>query len=300
MQSTTKRHDTVVIYHGPGCADGIAAAWAIWSRLGDSGIEYIPMQYGQAPDLDLLKGRQVVLVDFSFKRDVMLQVAEVAHAVTVLDHHKSAETELVDLPASVTCVFDMRKSGCRLAWEYARPSSPMPELLRHIEDRDLWRKTTDPANALRDTDAVMAAAFSYPMDTVHAFDQLTRMPFGLLVQDGQALLRDAAVKRNAWIKAAAYTGGIFGYADIPFINVPYFMVSETCHQLAIDFDAPFAVGWYDDGVNRKFSLRAHPDKGVQVHRIAEQFGGGGHPGAAGFSIPLHELHVNPDLLVNGQ
>ena len=30
------------------------------------------------------------------------------------------------------------------------------------------------------------------------------------------------------------------------------------------------------------SLRAHPDSKVDVSKIAEKFGGGGHPGAAGF------------------
>ena len=32
----------------------------------------------------------------------------------------------------------MGKSGARLAWEFFQPDAPIPDLVRFVEDRDLW------------------------------------------------------------------------------------------------------------------------------------------------------------------
>ena len=69
------------IYHG-NCADGFTAAWAVWKRFGDT-FDYHAGVYQQPPPDTA--GRDVVLVDFSYKREVMLQLAKRANGVLVLD-----------------------------------------------------------------------------------------------------------------------------------------------------------------------------------------------------------------------
>ena len=49
--------------------------------------------------------------------------------------------------------------------------------------------------------------------------------------------------------------------------------------------APFAISWYYRGGNIHVSLRSNCV--VDVSKIAVKYGGGGHPGAAGFTFPFH-------------
>lgn len=58
----------------------------------------------------------------------------------------------------------------------------------------------------------------------------------------------------------------------------------------MNVDAPFAAIYVDLPDGRKFSLRSSPN-GVDVSKIAVQFGGGGHARAASFKVPFEEaLH----------
>ena len=119
----------ICIYHA-NCDDGFAAAYAVWKRFGDA-VKYVACNYGNdAPDVT---GKDVLIVDFSFKKDVMEALAQKAKRIIVLDHHKTAEAELSNF-IKLECVggpfekryadrmiggvgvcFNMEKSGCRLA-----------------------------------------------------------------------------------------------------------------------------------------------------------------------------------------
>jgi len=120
------------LYHA-NCADGFAAALAVWMKYKDS-YEYIPVQYGNpAPPVD---GRDVLIVDFSYPRKELLQLKEAAKSLLVIDHHKTAEKELAGLDF---CIFDMNKSGAVLTYQYISPDQEIPKLFLYIQDRDLWK-----------------------------------------------------------------------------------------------------------------------------------------------------------------
>ena len=96
----------LVIYHAD-CADGFCAAWVARGVLGDA-AEYVPAHYGQNPP-DVLAGAMVYILDFSYPRDVMIQIAKEARLVLVRDHHKTAMAALdgLDELPNVDCLFDM-------------------------------------------------------------------------------------------------------------------------------------------------------------------------------------------------
>lgn len=133
----------LVCYH-KGCMDGAGAALAAYLKFGED-AEYRAVSYGDpAPISDEVAGREVFIVDFSWPRAEILRLhSATIGKLTVLDHHKSAEKEIGDLPY---CVFDMTKSGAAMAWEYfhcsglanPRNDSRLPGLIRYIQDRDLW------------------------------------------------------------------------------------------------------------------------------------------------------------------
>lgn len=261
---------TICIYHG-NCADGFGAAWAVRRALGD--IEFVPGVYQTAPPD--VEGRDVLLVDFSYKRPVLLEMASAAKSIVILDHHKTAAEDLVGLPANVRSIFDMEQSGAMLAWRHFFKDEPPPDLIRHIEDRDLWRFV------LPFTREIQANVFSHPYDFV-VWDELMRTPVETLVAEGRAIERKHFKDIKELLGVTQRTMKIGG-ATVPVASLPYTMSSDAGHIMAEG--QPFAACYWDTPDGRVFSLRSN-DAGLDVSAIAKQYGGGGHRNAAGFKVGL--------------
>lgn len=259
---------TLCIYHG-NCADGFGAAWVVRKALGE--IEFYPGKY-QDPPPDVT-GKDVVMVDFSYKRHVLLEMADKAHSILILDHHKSAAEDLVSLPANVTAKFDMGHSGAMLAWQHFFPEQDPPPLLLHIEDRDLWRFD------LQGTRQIQANVFSFPYD-FHVWDTLMDTVPHTLAIEGAAIERKHFKDIQELLSVTTREMVINGY-QVPVANLPYTMSSDAGHELAKG--RPFAACYYDTPEGRVFSLRSSDD-GVDVSEIAKHYGGGGHRNAAGFRV----------------
>lgn len=261
------------IYHH-GCTDGFAAAWVVRKFFGEGEVDFHPGIYGEAPPD--VTGRNVIIVDFSYKRDVMLTLIEQAMRVLVLDHHQTAAEDLANLPAKAQVIFDMERSGARIAWDHFFQDQQAPLLIDYIQDRDLWEFR------LPSTKAVTSALYSYPMDFI-IWDSIMESGVRTLINEGLAINRKqqtdvAALVENAsrWIN--------FGGLSIRAANVPWMYASDVGHELGRG--EPFAATYYDDEDGRRWSLRSHPE-GADVAKIAEAFGGGGHKHAAGFRM-THE------------
>ena len=277
------------IYHA-NCADGFTAAWAVWRASPDA--EFHPGFYGYPPPD--CTGRDVVLVDFSYKRDVLVQIAEVANSILILDHHKSAQTELVNLPDNVTAIFDMNQSGAMLTWNYYHPEQEPSKLVHHVQDRDLWRFDD------KNTRYFQANLFSYEyeFELWDKIDALCRNEneYNAFIRDGQAIHRKHMKDVKELIRSTATRTVIAGY-DVPIINVPYIYASDACHHMSQG--EPFAACYWDTANARTYSLRS-ADDGVDVAVIAEQFGGGGHKHAAGFRLGFDELGRLEEVMEKGK
>lgn len=256
------------IYHG-NCADGFSAAWVVRRAIPDA--EFHAGIYGEPPPD--VAGKEVVLVDFSYKRPVLLEMAAKAKSILILDHHKSAQEELIDLPANVTAVFDMDHSGCMLAWKHYFPNEEPPQLLRHVEDRDLWRF------ALPRTREVQAAVFSYEYD-FEQWDRLMQRDPLDLAGDGEVLERKH-FKDIRELLRVCQREMVIGGIRVPVANMPYTMTSDAGHIMAKG--KPFAACYWDVPDGRVFSLRSS-DMGLDVSEIARSYGGGGHRNAASFKV----------------
>lgn len=275
----------LIIYHA-NCLDGFGAAYAAhkyFSAKQHTPCEFIAASHGdEPPDCS---GKQVYIVDFSYKRPLLKHICQTAQQVTIIDHHISAEKDLKGLEQeheNLKLVFDMQHSGAVLSWQYFHPT-PTPELLLHVQDQDLWQFQ------LPDSRDVNAALGSYPFE-FDRWDVLVQNPQQLaqIKQDGQAINRYLRQQIDAH-KRKAHLGNILGHA-VPIVNCPKVIVSQLLHELAEDY--PFAAGYQDNGLKRGWSLRSRED-GMNVAAVAEHFGGGGHAHAAGFRtfLPDHLLHL---------
>ena len=259
------KNPTHVIYHG-GCPDGFAAAYAVWKKLTNN-CEYIPGFFGQ-PLPVLPSDARVLVLDFSFSRDAALALAGKVYEIKLLDHHVTAAENLQGIP---WCEFDLEHSGAYLAWKYMH-GEPVPELIKYVEDRDLWRFQ------LPYSREVAAALGSYKRDFV-VWEGISQMGMDKLKLDGGVILRFQAQKVEEMVANARWMD--FDGYRVPVANASVFFSEVGDRLCQIHPDVPFSIYYYDraDG-KRQWGLRS-PGR-FDVSALAKDHGGGGHPGAAGF------------------
>ena len=274
----------MIIYHG-NCADGFSAAWCFWRKYHHD-AEYVAGVYQQEPPD--VTGREVFLVDFSYKRDVVEKMLLTADSVTLIDHHKTAIDDLAPLKAKWASdpgatgdnfgwFCDLERSGATLAWDYLFPDEARPLLLGHIEDRDLWRFK------LPNTREIQANVFSYEY-TFEQWDELMSADqVGLL----KMTVAGAAIERKhhkdiVELVKVCKRRMVIGGNEVWVASLPYTLTSDAGHLMAEG--EPFAACYWDTEDGRVFSLRSQ-ENGVDVSEIAKTYGGGGHKHAAGFKVP---------------
>jgi len=258
----------LVIYHG-NCNDGFGAAYSAWKLLGNR-AEYYAAEHGEPPPC--VKGKRVVILDFSYSNKATKALIEEAEELWVIDHHKSNMVELHDISNTH---FDMTKSGAMLSWEFFHPGKEPPKFIQYIQDRDLWK-----------WELPYSKEFSAAFDMVPwDFEEYEKF------EDDSVF--DDAVKRGSYILAYSKTvirkvcdkasKRRYRNYDVMVVNSSHWM-SEIGASLAKDCD--FAMIWYYDHDDRiyKCSLRSFHDK-IDVSEIAKDFGGGGHRKASGFVLP---------------
>lgn len=275
----------LVVYHGS-CIDGYTAAWAIWRNLKDA-CEYRAAAYGQ-PTIPLADfvDRDVMFVDFSYKLPDMMMICAVAKSVQILDHHISAFKNLAPLihaaPANFAALFDMDKSGARLAYEWANPgASYISKLVRIVESHDLWRFNVE------HTKSLFAYAASMPFE-FEAWDQMAvdmeaHADCEKMIFAGEAINRAHDKECDSLLRKARKM--VIGGYVVPVVNAPYWHSSVVGNRLALLPDAPFGATYYDAEDGRRFSLRSVDSK-VDVSEVAVSQGGGGHRNASGFEKPI--------------
>jgi hypothetical protein len=269
----------VVIYHG-NCIDGFTAAWVAWRALGD-GAEYVPAKYGDPPPD--VKGADLLILDFSYPRAELVAMAADAASIRVLDHHATAWRDLEGLDF---CTIDLERSGAGLAWDAFNPGAERPWLVDYVEDRDLWRFK------LTASESINAYVGAVPRGSFEDWTALCDRGPITVANMGEAIL----MRVKSYVDEMAKQARILRVAghDVPVVNAPYINTSELVGHLAES--APFAIGWYQRGDGLyAYSLRSRG--AIDVSKLAEAYGGGGHMRAAGFHSALH-----PDQLfrVTGQ
>lgn len=290
----------ICIYHG-GCMDGLTAASIVRARNPD--ILCLPYSYEDAPPArELIEGKRIIIVDFSFKAPVLRAMKEQAAVIVVLDHHKTAKAELQPMidAGEIMGYFDMDKSGARLAWEWYhnRDIAPAPWLVERVEDRDLWRWAfPDSAEVHAYLSAMM------PDDQTEKFVFLDKLRdktldgrLGAIAEQahviviGKALLRQRRKDIADLLPKSRHTMTILG-VEVPAANLIPQLASEAGNILANDAPDKFAVIWWMDREYVHFSLRS-VKTGMDVSAVAKEYGGGGHARAAGFALPKR---LFPDL-----
>jgi oligoribonuclease NrnB/cAMP/cGMP phosphodiesterase (DHH superfamily) len=317
----------LVIYHD-NCADGFGAAFAAWLQLGDA-AEYRAFDYKtkvNAPDwIDLVDGREVYILDFSFPLPVMELTLAYAKHLVWLDHHKSAfemwcgdyqrgmkvtqDMYIKDL-AAMKCniILDDNKSGAMLAWEYFHGIvDGTPLLFQHIDDYDRWQFKLD------NTRAFNKALWSLAPWSFYQWNELmvsccSMEGYHGFINEGAAIQRAHDQKVKAVIDYCArsvriipglmhssdtyHAPWVWGADDIVgatglVANCPPDLASDVGHELA-KRSGTFGMTWHQ-GKDKEIKVSIRSNGEYDVSAIAKAFGGGGHKNASGFHTNLDRI-----------
>lgn len=278
-----------IIYHDP-CCDGFGSAWSgyIWEKLNRSNlsrevddqknrITFYPGRHTNILNDDVInvvdKNTNVLIIDYCYDRDYLLELKNKCNKILVLDHHETSMKKVGDLEY---CYFDMNKSGCILAWEYFFPSEQPPMFLQYIQDRDLWRWKL-PYSREFTTAFYSLVPFDFNEYTNYYknLDLIDKM-----IGQGTTLLQEIT---NESIQIANQCQVITTNENKTVALVSSNKhISEIGEILAKKYDYGF-IYFETDGVY-KFSIRSDYTKNHTNHsgNLANLLGGGGHPSASGF------------------
>lgn len=270
---------------------------------------------------------ELYVLDFSFNTAQVRRLAKLFRKITILDHHDTARNELMeerkideqrgssvwavkreieDL-GNVSVDFDMDRAGCQLAWDhFFQPFQTInreisrPEFINYLGWRDLWwHKRRDAYKKYAD---VIEALHLY-LDTMpfsfHSWAKFCDEPQDAILK-GMPIV---AYQKQQLGKAAANCvecvvnwtrNGASVAHQVALVNAPHFMASDLAEVVyqragadAYKMVAIWCVG-KDGDVTVSVRSRERPSD-IHCGEFAKLYGGGGHPGAAGFDISLEQL-----------
>jgi len=263
---------TVIIYHGK-CPDGFGGAYAAWKKFGDA-AEYIPAQYGK-PVPENMNGRNLYFVDFCYDRECMDALAAVAKSIIVLDHHEGVRDVATTFPG----IFDSNRSGASIAWTYFHPETPIPLLLRCIEDYDLFRFSLPESRAIDAYLSLEPQEFEHWDELVKTLEDPARRDS--ILERGR-MYAEHTEKLVEHIAASANLVEFEGHVVYLSGTVLQAFTDYIGHALATK-QPPFALMVRPVADGMRVSLRSVGD--FDVSELARRHGGNGHVNAAAFRLP---------------
>lgn len=265
--------DIVVIYHA-NCSDGFGGAYAAWKKFG-SKAEYIPVWHAVPPPPGL-QDKELYMIDFVYPEPYTKQLMKQNKRVTAIDHHVTAKavTEMTEKYS-----YALEHSGAVLAWNYFHPGKKVPVLLKHIEDMDLWKfklpRTKEIFSFLDLFNFEFKVWDKFAKDFENPAKRKKHIETGKLILMHENILIDRSVAKDA--------------EKVFFEGHKTLAVNSSNFQSGIGErlytkQPPMAIIWQQRGGAIKVSMRS--DRTVDVSKIAQKYGGGGHKGSASFVWPL--------------
>lgn len=312
------------LYHHP-CTDGFLSriiAHCFYERVNPDAsriVTYVGVNPSTlAADLQqcLARGRkfdQIRMFDVSLGPEHYEQLRAASADVLVFDHHESTLKQFSSLPQWLK--FDNSRCGAHLAFRYYFGSStPVPDIVRYVEVRDLWLygKARDLPHSKAITTYLYAEPFALPFKNVEQYEYLlldttaattTTREHRLCVnpvrleqfwkearEKGERIMQEVEEKVDAIVRTMVRK--TFTLPDgnatklVALVAKSDVYASEIGNKATTtESDVDFALIWCNDEENRiRISLRSNATR-CNVNEVARLlWKGGGHAAAAGALI----------------
>lgn len=300
--------NNAVIYHG-GCTDGFASVYELYKAdLVNETTRLIPSAYHMPFPHDLVCD-ELYIVDFSYPMEDLLKALERGiTSIVLIDHHLTAfekyktwleENDKIKLAnvtdqviefdysddqhRSIDIKIDMRYCGAYNVnrWiDQKIQSTEITRFLEYVNDRDMWHNKMMATKAIANLTQILPKA-GYRDISLWARleveindDKLiySAIDRGLAIEEYKNSLIDLGVRKSTLVGC------------VRIINSIYELHSDLGAELWAQDDTKIGMPYvhYQDDNVYKYGLRG--DGSVDVRKIAEHFGGGGHHDAAGMVI----------------
>ena len=274
-QTEEENIQTLCIHHND--ADGRASAAIVRRALGPD-VWLCEANYGDPIPLErVLVSDHIVIVDFSLPKDEMEKLAT-HHQLTWIDHHKTSLDEMTGVADEWPGIRDPDKAACVLTWNYFFPNLPVPQAIRLIGDRDIWRWA--------EVDTGPFGEGLYQLDTRPLNDHL----WNALLNDDktfvQGIIEDGKILRDARLRdiqrmtrRRGFEAFFEGYRTLVINTRGSGDFGQQVRDLGYQLAYCYVDNLHQGELTTFVSLYSQE---ADVAKIAEKFGGGGHAGAAGF------------------
>lgn len=231
--------------------------------------------------VDLVTDQDIVfLLDFSLKQEELDYIEKNNKEFIWIDHHQS---DIQRLKQHYKGIRQEGKAGCELTWEYLFNNESMPKIIHYIGRYDVWDLTQEIRAFIIYLQTILEHS-QQPQQILHIINTYTQQDYDSAVDVGKQLLLYQQKQLEKQYKRGII-GTFLGYkAGIYFTNSNISELGNYCMQKNNDIDLFVAVVLITNNVGETFysySLRSKEGK-VDVAKLAETQGGGGHPYAAGF------------------
>jgi oligoribonuclease NrnB/cAMP/cGMP phosphodiesterase (DHH superfamily) len=246
--------------------------------------DFFEVDYVQELPLNKIsKNEKVYFVDYSFSLntvDVLNKVMKITSNIIWIDHHASSLELLEKYPGfkSISGIVQNGISGAALTYMYLYNVNyaSLPLFLKYISDFDCWHLKMP--NTMQFKYGVECYDYSVHSDFWVRFFDDTDDRFLNTVIDRGAIAKQYSENVYKRVREQnAYEADVNGYKGL-ILNRDGF--SELFGEQMDKYDV--CVLWHYENKKYVYSIYTKKDN-IDVSKIAEKYGGGGHKGAAGFS-----------------
>jgi len=271
------------IYHKD-CVDGTTAGAVVLLRFPHARL--FPLSHGYTQeDIDPILAEtphdaEIYIVDSVLGMEACI---ERGHEVTILDHHASVHEQVkhyAKAHSTCTYIYDNSKSGASLAWSHFFPEKPMPQLIAHVEDDDIWlqkfgketKYVRDYLSTFRNNPTFVATCIETDIHDIYSRGEN-------ITQYVETEIAHFLTKKPILLT--------LGTDTIPAYNITTHQ--SMCGNL-LSTRHKSAVALYTiSGKDVKISFRSQAGQEPSARAFAERIGGGGHEYSSGGRMDLADF-----------
>ncbi len=300
-----------IIYH-KNCLDGFTGflIFTLTNMYSKNSIIYPDMPSSKLIPPNI-KGKDIVIIDVAYSKDVLENIFKEANKVLFIDHHNSIKDYVNELgnKYNKAIFFNQKYSACGLVWKFFNEKKKLPKFIEFIQDNDIgeWK--------LKDTKKFISALqvnykLEPTLDNLKEWKKLFKnsevnklIKLGSCYEEYKNHLIIENSRRFSYQKFPSQKiyninpeirkiiDGIGKYKVIVY-NGSCPSVTSIGTYFYENYECDFVWLWALNLSKKEIvvSLRSKKDT-VDVGKIASCFGGGGHTGASAFSININHFNI---------
>lgn len=267
------------------CAGSIVARYTGNYDLHD----YFEVDYIQELPIDVIHTDEVVyLVDYSFKENSAWQLGKILDKtknVIWCDHHTSSLTLIKDNPRlkEIKGIREEGISGAGLIYMYLLNCQlkDCPEYIQLVSDYDCWKyKFGDRTNHFKigiDMRDFNALDYVWKLLFTESRNNISKSLLNDIIEDGKLVKKYIDMDNKEYLNNYGYESTINGLkCYVVNRKINSWIFGDKINEY------PVVMIYVFNGTKYSYSIYS-TNKDIDCSKIAEDFGGGGHKGAAGFS-----------------